>query len=307
MPKTSLRLLRAHLEQIGDRPPELTEAQRARQERIVAASTSLFVRFGPDTISLSDLALALRHDTRTVRRHFADLETILFEILTRHLLGILKALGEIPNVVPDAEAIRRARYVELCHYWGSPNEPHFLLLQHRHFLPEENRRTVENLHYQIGLILAPDHPWAILEILDAPGVDFAAPGVLEAKLAALRAPAPPTESESPPDTAASVQPASVQPASDPATQAGFPAAAPIPVAPNTFGPDTFANSDAPEALAETSAGEPLPCPAALPFLAAPRPGATIRPWQGSTPGSAAILPLARPAAGQVRVAAHRSA
>jgi hypothetical protein len=53
----------------------------------------MFLRCGRPTVTLANLALALRMARLTIKKHFCDLDALLFHILSTHLMDIAKAIG----------------------------------------------------------------------------------------------------------------------------------------------------------------------------------------------------------------------
>jgi AcrR family transcriptional regulator len=151
-----------------NRPP-LTDKQREREERIIFAAQTLMATFGGDTLTIGKLALALRMAPATIRRHFIDIESILAEILLRHLIAISRAIGKIPGDAPNRQALQRAAYLEATRTpWGGLTEPHLLLIRARHTLPDDLAKPIEDMRQIIGEGLAGAHAETALTLLDAP-------------------------------------------------------------------------------------------------------------------------------------------
>jgi len=179
--QTQPRILRTHLDNRTRRPP-LTEKQREREERIIAATLTLMASFAGDTLTISKLALALRMSAATIRRHFIDIESILAEILLRHLVEISRAIGKIPREHPAWHAAARAAYIEATRTgWGALSEPHQLLVRARHTLPDDLAKPIEDMRQLIGEALAGENAETALTLLDAPHLQ---PAQIEAMLAA---------------------------------------------------------------------------------------------------------------------------
>jgi AcrR family transcriptional regulator len=162
------------------RPP-LTDKQREREERILAATQTLMATFSRDALTMGKLAIALRMGTGTIRRHFADIDSILAEILLRHLTAVAKAIGNIPRDDPNRRAAQRAAYIEATRTgWGGLSEAHLLLIRERHTLPDDLAKPVEDMRQLIGETLAGENAAIALALLDTP--ELAAPQI-EAMLA----------------------------------------------------------------------------------------------------------------------------
>jgi AcrR family transcriptional regulator len=184
------RLLRAHMDNRSHRSP-LSDKQREREERILAATQTLIANFGRDALTIGKLALALRMAPATIRRHFVDIDSILAEILLRHLTALSRAIAKVAHDDPDRRAAQRAAYVEATRSgWGGLTEPHLLLIRERHTLPEDLAKPVEDMRQVIGDMLAGEQAAIALTLLDTPALQ--APHI-EAMLAAIapQAAAPP--------------------------------------------------------------------------------------------------------------------
>ncbi|MEJ0045551.1 MAG: TetR/AcrR family transcriptional regulator [Rhodospirillales bacterium] len=89
-----VRILRATADNRHPPPPP-TARTREREERILAVTQTIMAEHGPETFTFADLALTLRIDRATLRRHFPDLESLLGKILRRHLNRVTRAVAEI--------------------------------------------------------------------------------------------------------------------------------------------------------------------------------------------------------------------
>ncbi len=186
--QTEPRILRTHVDNRTRRPP-LTDKQREREERIITATRTLMASFAGDTLTIGKLALALRMSPATIRRHFIDIDSILAEILLRHLIEISRAIGKIPREHPAWHAAARAAYIEATRTgWGALSDAHLLLIRARHTLPDDLAKPIEDMRQLIGEALAGEHAETALTLLDAPHLQ---PPQIEAMLAASQAkPAP---------------------------------------------------------------------------------------------------------------------
>jgi AcrR family transcriptional regulator len=181
---TQLRTSRTILQNAGRPAPELTTRQRETRERILTYAQTLMAAVGTLTLKFSTVAAAVYVAPSTLRRHFADLDTLLTALIVRHLDAILAALTEIPNTDPDRDAKRRSAYLAATRTQsGALAEAHLLLVRDRHFLPPEERDHIEAYHHQIGTLLAGDRAHLIFPILDNP---CATPEEIEALLGNLR-------------------------------------------------------------------------------------------------------------------------
>jgi AcrR family transcriptional regulator len=185
---TPARILRATAER-HHRRPEPTPRQLASEDRILAVARTVMAEHGRDTITLAGMALALRIAASTLRHYFCDLDALLSEILCRHLQRLAYALGDVPHDAPDRLPRMRAAY--LAHtrtIQGGFTEAHLLLVRDRHLLPGDLLPRIEALRHDLGDILAYGHAEEVLALLD--DRELNAPAI-EARLAAITAPAPP--------------------------------------------------------------------------------------------------------------------
>jgi AcrR family transcriptional regulator len=185
---TPIRILRAHFDDIPNARPRLSTRELEREDRILEAARVLMARFGRGNLTFNGLAIAMRLAPATIRRHFPDLDTILTELLVRHLRAISRALGEIPFDHPNRLPALRAAYVAFTRNgFSGTTEIHTLLIRERHFLPPDLAARIEHLRDLIGQNLATDHVDTTLILLDNP---FLEPAQIEAMLATLANPAP---------------------------------------------------------------------------------------------------------------------
>jgi len=177
------RLLRAQADDLPGARPRLSTKDVEQQDRILATATSLFARFGRVGINLTSFACALRMSPLTIKRHFPDLDSILAEILRRHLQTIAAALGEVPFGATNRPAARRAAYVAHTRTgFNATTEAHLLLLRDRHALPPDLAEPIEQLRLLLGDMLDPANPTVVLTLLDTPELQ---PAQIETMLAAL--------------------------------------------------------------------------------------------------------------------------
>jgi AcrR family transcriptional regulator len=163
------RLFRAHVDNRSHNRPMLTDKQREREQTILAAAQTLMATYSRGALTIGKLAIALRMSPGTIRRHFADIDSILAEILLRHLTGIARAIGRTPPSDPKEKAAARAAYIEATRTgWGGLTEPHLLLIRERHTLPEDLAKPVEDMRTLIGEILAGERGAIALTLLDTP-------------------------------------------------------------------------------------------------------------------------------------------
>jgi AcrR family transcriptional regulator len=141
---TDPRTLRTRIEAGPYKGPPRTPAQQARYDRILGAGALVMATFGPQTITLPNLALGLELSITTLRRMVVDMDYLLFLILQRHLTTLLATLTEIPEEDPDCHAKRRAAYLAATRAAdGQFTHAHTLLVDHRTHLPEDLRDQIE--------------------------------------------------------------------------------------------------------------------------------------------------------------------
>jgi AcrR family transcriptional regulator len=140
--------------------------------RILNGAQRLMANHGRGAIRLTDFALAMRMAPQTIRRHFVDLDCVLAQILHRHLMAIVRALGEIPRDAPNRASAHRSAYLAATRtLFGNPTEAHLLLIRDRHLLPPDLREPLEAHRAAIGEILAGPHATTALALLDTPELD----------------------------------------------------------------------------------------------------------------------------------------
>jgi AcrR family transcriptional regulator len=194
---TPPRLLQATVDGLPNHRRRFSEKQRQRQEHILTAALAVFARHGLAGLTMGAFGLALGMAPAAIRRLFIDLDTILAELLIRHLFAILKALGEVPAESPNRNAALRTAYLAATRTQdGRLAEPHILLLRERHSLPPDLAVDIEQTRDSIGEILAGADGAAALALLDTPGL---APSRIEALLAALDPKPEPAPQPAPPD------------------------------------------------------------------------------------------------------------
>ena len=168
---TPTRLLRATADALPGRSNTLSERQRARQEDILAVGLGIMVQHGRVALTMGRFAAAARMSASTIRRHFVDLDSILAELLSRHLLDVFTALGRVPEDAPNRKAALRAAYLKTTRNgFGAHTAAHTLLLRERHTLPPDLAAPLEQIVTSLGEILAGPHAEAAMALLDRPGL-----------------------------------------------------------------------------------------------------------------------------------------
>jgi AcrR family transcriptional regulator len=180
---TPHRILRAQAQARDPKPIQFSTRELERHDRILTVGRVLMAANGRQNLTFAGLAVALSLGTTTLRRHFADLDALLGEILAHHLGAIATALGAIPNTDPDAAAKRRAAYIAFTRTaLGGFTEAHLLLLRDRHQLPEDVRTPLEDTRFGLAQILGGPLAEDTMSFLDSPNLDI---GDIEFLLAAL--------------------------------------------------------------------------------------------------------------------------
>jgi AcrR family transcriptional regulator len=186
--QTPDRLLRDTADGLPGRETLLTDKQLARREEILSAALALIARHGRVGLTMGRFATALRIGAATIRRYFVDLDSILAELLARHLVAIMEAFADFPDAAPHLKTALRAAYLQATRGAdGGFTDAHTLLLRERHTLPPDLSADIEEARDRIGQILAGQHAATALALLDTPGV---AAAQIEAMLAALDPPKP---------------------------------------------------------------------------------------------------------------------
>jgi len=185
-----IRILRAHVEDLPGERRTPSARELDREDRILTTARALISRYGRANLTLGALAAAIRLAPATIRRHFPDLDSILAELIIRHLRAISCAVGDatrdIPFNHPNRGALQRAAYVAFTRNAFSGSTPdHTLLIRERHALPPDLLEPIENLRALMGGTLGKTNPETILSLLDNP---FIQPPQIEAMLAALENP-----------------------------------------------------------------------------------------------------------------------
>jgi AcrR family transcriptional regulator len=180
---TPTRILQATVDGLPGHRRRFTEKQRDRQEKILSAGLILMARHGRSGLTMGAFGIAIGLAPAAIRRIFVDIDSILSELLVRHLLAIFRAMGEIPADAPNRKsALRAADLAATRTADGRLAAPHILLLRERHSLPPDLATEIEQTRDSIGEVLAGALGPAALALLDTPGLP---PSRLEAMLAAL--------------------------------------------------------------------------------------------------------------------------
>ncbi len=163
------RILRAGAETIAPANPFPNARERARHERILTVAKSLLAQHGRHAISFQSLAAGLSMSPTTLRKHFADLDLLLADIIRTHLLALSAAIGAVPLDHPDrAAAMREAYYAFTRTPIGGLTDDHLLLTRDTSLLPDDERTGIEQTHANLGFMLAPACPSEAMLLLDAP-------------------------------------------------------------------------------------------------------------------------------------------
>jgi len=203
------RILRAEADAFDRQQRFLPERDRQRREHILTVAQALLARHGRHAITFAAMAASLRMAPATLRRHFIDLDALLGEILSRHLLALSAAMGQVPFNDPDRSRKKREAYFTFTHGpFGGLTEAHLLYTRDRHFLPEDLLTGLEQTRDGLGEFLAGPNGREALLLLDTPYIKLANS---EAMLAAL-----PGE----PITETITETGAAEPATETATQAG---------------------------------------------------------------------------------------
>jgi AcrR family transcriptional regulator len=160
------RILRSHAMDIDLTLRDKTQREVAREERILQDAQYLIARFGAAAITFTNLAIAIKIAPSTMRKHFADFDALLGEIMRRHLRRVLNAIAEVPPGTPDRQRLQRAAYIGATRTLGAFTEAHLILTTYLATLPEDERCSVMDMRAQLGTILAGSDGEATLHLLD---------------------------------------------------------------------------------------------------------------------------------------------
>ncbi len=168
------RILRAGAETIAPANPFPTARERARHERILKVAKTLLAQHGRHALTFQSLAAGLSMSPATLRKHFADLDALLADIIRTHLFALSAAIGEVPANHPNrAAAMREAYYAFTRTPIGGLTDDHLLLTRDTRLLPEDERSVIEQTHTNFGFMLAPACPAEAMLLLDAPYMPLA--------------------------------------------------------------------------------------------------------------------------------------
>jgi len=195
MNTTPARILRTYADSLPNARRYRSPEEREMEDHILQAALPVLARSGRAYTSFSGLAFAIRVPLTKLRRHFADLDALLGELLTRHLRAISDELGKIPQNTPNCQAARRSAYLAATRTpYGAPTEAQILLLRDRHALPPDVAEPIEAMRQSIGDLLAYPNGALALAMLDTPGTD---PAHIETMFAALTPASAPKEEPAP--------------------------------------------------------------------------------------------------------------
>jgi AcrR family transcriptional regulator len=184
---TAIRILRNDIADIPGACPEHSPSARDRRDVILAAACRLMAVHGRHAISIASLAGALCLSPGAVKRLFPDMDSLLAEILLRHVGVLANAIAGIAHGEPGCYVNRRAAYLAMTRTAsGAPAEAHLLLLRDRHTLPPDALRQIEHCRQALGECLAGKFGHIAMNLLDMPEL---APPQIEACLACIAAPA----------------------------------------------------------------------------------------------------------------------
>jgi AcrR family transcriptional regulator len=190
-----LRTLRAEADALTGHRRKRSTRECEQEDRILLVAGHLFARHGRDNIAFNDFAIAMRMSTRTLRNHFVDLDSLLAEILQRHLRAVADAIGTVPPTALNLHVARRAAYLQATRTpYGGPTEAHILLVRDRHLLPPDLADTIETLRSGLGDMVAFPNGPAALALLDTTEVSASQ---IETMLAPAAPQPPPDPQKSP--------------------------------------------------------------------------------------------------------------
>ena len=245
--QAATRSLRARIADTpGIRPP-LSPREIDRRNAILRAATTLMADFPPFSFTLTQFATAIETSPATIRRYFVDMDGVLTEILSRHLLALATAIGQAASAAMDGTSAeddnaghgtaRRAaacRAAYLAHTrtpMGGLTQTHLLFTRDRFSLPPEDLARLNSIHLSLGEELGGLSAQDVLSLLDSPVLE---PDEIESLLAARAARA---ASRIRLATTAPPRPMIVQEPAAPVPQRATPQ--PAPIAPDDIGQDDW--------------------------------------------------------------------
>jgi AcrR family transcriptional regulator len=164
---TPLRILRERAAEIPGVSPNFSPSELTRRATILRAGRTLMAEEGRSAFTLAKFAGMIWITAATIRRHFIDMDSLLFDILMDHLRSLSAALGAVPRSAPDRPAACRAAY--LAHTrtaWGGLTEAHRLFVRDRACLPPDDRAALERIHLGLGHFLGGESDVSTIQLLD---------------------------------------------------------------------------------------------------------------------------------------------
>ena len=178
-----LRILRAAIDDLPGRQPQLSPLEADRRDRMVEAAGALLCQHGRESLTLRMIAACLRFTPATVERHFPDFPSLIGEVFTRHLQSIFTAMQKIPADAADRQAARRVIYLNATRSaFGTYTRMHQLYVRERGALPDDIGQPLDQLRLAIGALVSREHGEAVLDLLDILALD---PAKIEAFIGLL--------------------------------------------------------------------------------------------------------------------------
>ena len=123
---------------------------------------------GRSAFTLARFASMIWISAATIRRHFIDLDSLLFDILMEHLQALSTALGRVRQDAPDrAAACRKAYLAHTRTGLGGLTEAHRLFTRDRCLLPRDDREALDQIQLGLGTLLGGECPASTLQLLDS--------------------------------------------------------------------------------------------------------------------------------------------
>jgi AcrR family transcriptional regulator len=163
------RLIRDKLKRFTNarRPEGILDLERRAQ--YLDAAETIFAEYGRPAITLRNLAEGLYISPSTLRRHFADLDQLLADLIIRHLNRLNAILAAIDTNAPDHMEQRRAAYfANTRNPTGGYTDAHAITLRDRATLPADLAEGIETLRIAIGYALGGNNNNEALALLDSP-------------------------------------------------------------------------------------------------------------------------------------------
>lgn len=148
-----LRIVRADAEDL-DTPRRPTHAEIQAKERIRRLGRNIIGNYGRAALTTARLAGGLNMSLSTFRRHYADIDALLAELIADELRRIARLFGNVPQDAPDRQAACRAVFLDATRNLGALAEGYRLIVRDMPLLPEDLRLPLERSLAVLGARMA---------------------------------------------------------------------------------------------------------------------------------------------------------